>query len=68
MPITPQNVAQVDELFKQILEGEQLDPAIALKIQKLSKAAFKAIANSAIQHTTNVDLIKAELIKKKREN
>jgi len=67
--ITPANVAQVDKLFKQIIQGKhQLDLAIVLQIQKLRKRALKAIANASIQHTANVDLIKAELRNKKRSN
>jgi hypothetical protein len=69
VPITPANVAQVEELFKRIVECEpQLDPETLLKLQKLSKGASKAIANAFIQRTTNVDLITAELTKKKRSN
>jgi len=69
VPITPANIAQVDELFQRIIEGErQLDPAIVLQIQKLCKGASKAIANVSIQRTTNIDLIEAELTKKKRAN
>ena len=69
VPITPANIAQVDELFQRIIEGErQLDLAIVLQIQKLCKVASKAIANVSIQHTTNIDLIEAELTKKKRGN
>ena len=62
------NVAQVDELFKTIIGQTHLDPAIVLKIQKLRKGACKAIANASIQRTANVDLITAELTKKKRSN
>jgi predicted acetyltransferase len=35
------------------------------KIQKLCKGASKAIANVSIQRTTNIDLIEAELTKKR---
>ena len=66
MPITLANVVQVDELFKQIVEGKpQLDTAIALEFQKLSKGACKAIANALLQRITNADLIIAELTEKK---
>jgi hypothetical protein len=69
VPITLANIAQVNELFQRIIKGErQLDPAIVLQIQKLCKGASKAIANVSIQHTTNIDLIEAELTKKKRAN
>ena len=69
MPITPSNVVQVNELFKWIIEGDyQLDPAIVFNIQKLWKGAAKAIANASIQRTTNVDLIEAELTKKKQSD
>ena len=69
VPITPSNVAEVDKLFKRIVEGEsRLDPATALNIRKLSKGACKAIANASIQRITNVDLITAELTEKKRSN
>ena len=69
MPITPANITQVDELFQQIVKGEhQLDPALALQIQKLRKGASKAIANSIIQRTTNVKLITAKMTKKKQSN
>jgi hypothetical protein len=69
VPITPGNVAQVDELFKRIVEGEPgLDPATVLKIQKLCKGASRAIADVSIQRATNVDLITAELTKKKRSS
>lgn len=69
VPITPTNIAQVDKLFKQIIQGEhQLDLAIVLQIQKLRKGALKAIANALIQRTTNMDLIKAKLRNKKRSN
>ena len=59
------NIAQVDELFKTIIGQTYLDPAIVLKIQKLRKGTCKAIANASIQQTANVDLIIAELTKKK---
>jgi hypothetical protein len=66
VPITPGNVAQVDELFKRIVEGEPgLDPATVLKIQKLCKGASRAIADVSIQRATNIDLIAAELTKKR---
>jgi hypothetical protein len=39
-----------------------------LGIQKLSKGASKAIAKASIQRTTNVDLITAELTRKKLSN
>jgi DDE superfamily endonuclease len=69
VPITPANIAQVNELFKQIVEGEhKLDSAVILQIQKLRKGASKALANVSIQRTTNVGLIEAELTKKKRSN
>ena len=69
VPVTPANVVQVEELFKQILKKEpQLDPETVLKLKKLSKCASKAIANASIQHTTNVNLITAELMKKKCSN
>jgi hypothetical protein len=67
--ITPTNIAQVDTLFKQIIQGRhQLDLAIVLQIQKLYKGASKAIANALIQRTANVDLIEAKLRNKKRSN
>lgn len=69
VPITPANMAQIDELFKQIVEGKhQLDPVIVLQIQKLCKGVSKAMANGLIQRTTNVGLITAELTKKKQSN
>jgi len=53
VPITPANIAQVDELFERIIKGKhQLDPAIVLQIQKLRKGASKALANVSIQRTT----------------
>jgi hypothetical protein len=69
VPITPANVAQVDELFQRIIQGEhQLDLAIVLQIQKLRKGASKAMANASIQRTANVDLVEAKLRNKKRSN
>jgi len=69
VPITLANVAQVDELFQRIIKGKhQLDPALVLQIQKLRKGASKAIADSVIQRTTNVELITAEMTKKKQSN
>ena len=65
VPNIPANVVQVDELFKTIIGQIHLDPAIVLKIQKLRKGTCKAIANASIQWTANVDLITAELTKKK---
>ena len=66
VPVTPANVTQVEELFKQILKEEpQLDSETVLKLKKLSKCVSKAIANASIQCTTNVNLITAELMKKK---
>ena len=61
-------MAQVDELFKTIISQTHLDPVIVLKIQKLREGSCKAVANASIPQTTNVDLITAELIKKKRSN
>jgi hypothetical protein len=55
-------------LFSQIVEGENLDPAMLQKLQKLRNAASLAIASSNLQRTTNVDLIVAEKAKKKRSN
>jgi len=66
VPITPGNVAQVDELFKRIVEGEPgLDPATVLKLQKPCKGASRAIADVSIQRATTVDLITVELTKKR---
>jgi hypothetical protein len=48
VPITPANVAQVDTLYKAILEGENLDPATLFKLQKLYKGASIAAANAVI--------------------
>jgi hypothetical protein len=68
VPITPANVAQVDKLYKAIVESENLDPALLFKLEKLYKGASMAVANAVIQRTTNVDLVVAELTKKKRSN
>jgi hypothetical protein len=69
VPFTPLNVAQVERLLKTIVESQsQLNAEVMLGIQKLSKGASKAIANASIQRTTNVDLITAELTRKKRSN
>jgi len=65
---TTANIAQVNSLFQQILKGEKLDPATVFCLQKLQKSASKAIANSTIQRMTNVELIAAEITKKKQAN
>jgi len=59
------NETQVDKLFKTIIDQTYLDLTIVLKIQKFRKDACKVITNTLIQQTANVDLITAELIKKK---
>jgi hypothetical protein len=55
-------------LFNWIVEGENLNPAMLQKLQKLRNAASLAIADSNLQRTTNVDLIVAKKTKKKRAN
>jgi len=48
VPITPANVAEVEDLFQGIIKGElQLNPVI-LANKKLMKGATKAIANAKI--------------------
>ena len=50
-------MVEVENLVKQILEGEVLDPAIVLQIKKLSKIAVKAIVDTTIQSLTNEELL-----------
>jgi len=65
--LTPRNVTEVEDLVKQVLEGETLNPAIALQIKKLHKVAIKAIANTTIQSSTNEELLMQLKKRKKRE-
>jgi len=67
IPITLRNVAQIEDLFNNIIKDKpQLDPATLLKLKKLLKGATKAITNAKIQHTTNAELIAAKEVKKRR--
>jgi hypothetical protein len=67
MPITLGNVAQIEDLFNNIIKDEpQLDPATLLKLKKLLKGAIKAMTNAKIQHTTNAKLIAAKEVKKRQ--
>lgn len=62
MPITPANVAEVEDLFQGIIKGElQLNPVI-LGHKKLMKGATKAIANAK---STNTKLIAAKETQKR---
>ena len=65
--LTPRNVTEVEDLVKRVLEGETLDPAIALQIKKLRKIAVKAIADTTIQSSTNKELLMQLKKHKKRE-
>jgi hypothetical protein len=60
VPITPSNVAQVEELIRGVCQGNgALDPIILQHIHKLAKGACKAIANVEIQQSTNTELLEA---------
>jgi hypothetical protein len=63
--VTPANSTHVKALFEEVLQGD-LDPAIALKVQKIYKATDKAMANLQIQQATNNVLLEAVNEKKRR--
>ena len=62
---TPRNVVEVEDLVRRVLEGENLDPAIALQFEKLSKAAIKSIADTVTQSLTNKELL--EKLKQRKQ-
>ena len=67
--LTLANVRQVEELVKRVLQGESnLNLLIAVQIQKLSKVACKAIADSQIQRTTIAEILAAAKQKKKKQS
>lgn len=57
----------MENLVKQVLEGEALDPAIILRIKKLSKVAVKAIADTIIQSLINKELLMQLKRRKEKE-
>jgi hypothetical protein len=66
IPITPATSKQVRALFEEVLQGD-LNPAVALRLEKICKTTDKAIADLQIQHTTSNILLKAVNERKARK-
>ena len=51
--LTPANTQQVQQLLRHAIQGEISNPVL----NKLGKAAIRAIADSSIQSITNIELV-----------
>jgi hypothetical protein len=67
IPLTPSNSKQVKDILDDVLQSD-LDPVIALRLQKICKATDKAMADSQIQRTTSNVLLEAVNERKARKN
>ena len=63
---TPANVHQVEAIMRQVKTGTLSDPV--LFVEKVCKAATRAMADLTTQRATNRDLIEASKLKEKRKN